>query len=49
MIYLYRIANKESPEDEIKKQALLEVLHRTQLWNQPYLKQNPFIYITPRM
>ena len=48
MIYLYRRANKETAHDEIKKQALLEVLFRTQLWNQPYLRENPFLYISPR-
>ena len=33
MIYLYRKDNKESYEDEIKKQALLEVIFKTQLWD----------------
>lgn len=48
MIYLYRNKNEESPDDQIKKQALLEALMQTQLWNEPYLKENPFLYITPR-
>ena len=48
MIYMYRVENKESHEDEIKKQALLEVMMSTQLWSQPYLKRNPFVYLTTR-
>ena len=48
MIYLYRYKNDETADDQIKKQALLEALMQTQLWNEPYLKDNPFLYITPR-
>ena len=47
-IYIYRLNNSESAENHIKKQALLEALFRTQIWNEPYVKQNPFMYISPR-
>lgn len=39
---------QESAEDQIKKHALLEALFVTKLWSEPYLRENPFIYITPR-
>ena len=48
MMYVYRDKNKESPDDQIKKQALLEALLGTQVWTEDYLNENPFIYITPR-
>lgn len=48
MIYLYQIESKETVEDMVKKQALLEALFGTQLWQEPYLEENPFFYVTPR-
>jgi hypothetical protein len=38
----------ESAEDHIKKQALLEVMMGSQIWNEPYVSHNPFLYITTR-
>ena len=35
----------EPAEEKIAKQALLEALFGTQLWNEPYIT-NPFIYVT---
>ena len=35
----------ELAEDKIEKQALLEVLFDTQLWSEPYVR-NQFIYVT---
>ena len=26
---------------------MLETLYDTQLWNQPYVRENPFLYLTP--
>lgn len=48
MMYVYRKKNVESAEQQIQKQALLEALFQTQIWDQPYVRENPFIYITPR-
>lgn len=48
MIYLYRNNNTESAEDQIEKQALLEAMMQTRIWNEPYVEKNPFLYITPR-
>jgi len=48
MMYIYRKKNLESAEQQIQKQALLEALFQTQLWNEPYVRENPFLYITPR-
>lgn len=47
LIYLYRQNNEESEHDEIKKQALLEALFDTKLWDMPYVRENPFLYLTP--
>lgn len=48
MMYIYREKNEEQPDDEIKKQALLEALCGTKIWTEIYLEDNPFVYITPR-
>ena len=37
----------EKAEEKIAKQALLEALFQTQIWNEPYIK-NPFIYVTDK-
>ena len=47
-IYIYRSKNEENAQDLIKKQALLEALFQTEIWNEPYVRHNPFLYITPR-
>jgi hypothetical protein len=47
-MYIYRPQNKESADDMIEKQALLEALMMTQVWSEEYVRKNPFIYITPR-
>lgn len=48
MMYIYRDKNTEEPDDQIRKQALLEALCGTKIWTEIYLHDNPFIYITPR-
>lgn len=48
MMYIYRRKNVETAEDQIKKQALLEVMFQTQIWNEPYVRNNPWLYISPR-
>eukprot|EP00347_Sterkiella_histriomuscorum_P017372 403349636 len=37
--------HEELAEHKIEKQALMEALFQTQLWNEPYVK-NPFLYVT---
>lgn len=38
--------NMDEPvEEKIAKQALMEAMFETQIWQEPYVK-NPFIYIT---
>ena len=48
LMYIYRPENKETADELIEKQALLEALCMTQVWNEDYVRKNPFIYITPR-
>jgi hypothetical protein len=48
MMYVYRRKNIETAEEQIKKQALMEVMFQTQVWNEPYVRHNPWLYISPR-
>ena len=38
MMYIYREKNLESADEQIKKQALLEALFDTQVWNEEYVQ-----------